>query len=255
MSRSGIDSRRPGARQNHGRILRRPAATSGPGTPLTIFGGPSVVLQWVRGDLGVTGATNASAWADQSGNVAGFTSATGPAINASDGTLAGLQTLTGDGIAHIMTSALNRPAPGPGTETTIILVMKQEGWLGGACFCGGGNAQLTVRQGGVTPQINQNNGLVVNTSGGAGLGVWVRIWASFTGVGNDMLKVGASAVAGPANAGANDPGPMSIFARSSSQFSNVTMFEFLTIAGVPSASSMNAYDSYLSTLTGGIPLI
>ncbi len=243
-------SRRSGARHNRGRGTNGGGGLVNVGTPLTSVGGAPVVLMWLRSDLGtVTGAS----WTDNSGNAVDAAQATG----ASQPTVAvdpvlGVPVVTGDGVAHHMTFTLDRPVPGPGTETTVIAVIKQNAWVGGAALYGFGNAIVSAVQGTGSPGISMRNTTSVNNSMGAPLNSWARMRQSFTGSTSDVNKVGAAAAVTGASAGVTDPGATgTLFARTSAaSFCSVSYYEFIILAGVPTPTQLGQYDNYLNRQLG-----
>lgn len=243
--------------QTMGRMSRRTGLVSRapgdpPGDPLEIFGAANV-LCWLRGDSCPDSGT-ASVWNDLSGNAVDFVQATAaaqPTITDIDATLNDLKTLTGDGTDDIMAATLDRPDPSV-EPTTFISVIKQVTWTSGDSIYGAGNAIMALRQGGASPQLNMANGSAVNTSGGAALGTWVRTMQQFTGSTSDLNKVGAAAAVTGASAGTTNPGAtMSLFARSSANFANVAIFEWIALRIVPSALQVGLYDGYITALTAG----
>lgn len=240
-----------------GRMSRRTGLVSRapgdpPDNPLEIFGAANVLL-WVRADIGSPDAGN---WPDQSGNGRDFSQGTAlnqPTYTANDATLNNLPTFTGDGANSFMTATLDRPAPGPGTETTVISVAKQITWTGGAHLYGPGNQTMAAVQGGASPGIVMRNTTSVLGSNGAPLGSWARLMQQFTGSASDLNKIGSAAAVTGASAGTTNPGATwTIFGRTAgSSLCNVAYFEYIVLAGVPTALQNGLYDGYITALTGG----
>ncbi len=248
MNRSGIDSRRLGARQNRGRITRR-AGSSVADTEALIFGAMEL---FVRADLG---SVSGAAWPDQSGNARDFSQPTGasqPVYTASDPTLNGLPSLAGDG-TKFMTATLDRPAPGLGTETSVISVVKQTGWVGAAHLYGAGNQTMAAVQGGASPGIVMRNPTSVLGSSGATINSWVVIAQVFSGSVDDMNWTGSAVVVTGASAGTTDPGATwTIMGRTAgSSLCQVSYFSHIVVAGRITQSQVNRYKNMMAALTGG----
>lgn len=213
------------------RFNRRGIGASGGASvsPLTLF--PGNVLQWCRGDRGITIATGVSLWADQSGNGHDYAQAAGsaqPAYNATG--LNGRGTLLFDGSNDLLTNAtLNLPAPGT-TPTTIILVAKQVSWTAGDRIWGGtADNGCMLSQNTVTPQIRQSNGANVNANSAGTIGSWFRILGAFGNSTADRCKVGATNVTG-GNALNTDPAAgRSLGASTGAAFSNVEIAELIVL--------------------------
>ncbi len=235
--------------------IRRSAGAPPTLDPIVIFGAAAVQL-WVRGDLG---SPNAGSWPDQSGNGRDFSQGTAlnqPTYTANDATLNNLPTFTGDGANSFMTATLDRPAPGSGTETTVISVAKQITWTGGAHLYGPGNQTMAAVQGGASPGIVMRNPTSVLGSNGAPLGSWARLMQQFTGSASDLNKVGSAAAVTGVTAGTTNPGATwTIFGRTAgSGLCNVAYFEYIVLAGVPTALQVGLYDGYIEALTAGVVL-
>jgi hypothetical protein len=234
--------RRPGARFNRGRISVSGGAAAAD-DPLTILA--ANLLQWHRGDLGITLGTGVSAWADQSGNGWHSTQGTGsaqPTYTASDATLDNQATLTGDGSNDQLVSSLTADiSVGPLYFRGII---KQNAWTGADGIVAGTGTNIPrLAQTPITPFIRQAAVSNVNSNDTAVIGNWFRFEALWSATpGSSYLKIGS------VNVQTGDPGTGTRTA--SLLFAYAGLYGAIAIAEViyaniaPSAGQRAALDSY-----------
>lgn len=195
-------NRRPGARNNRGRI---PDGVAPATTPLTILGSANV-LQWCRADLGVTIATGVSAWADQSSagkNYSQGTAAAQPAWSATAGPNS-QAAITFDAVDDFLEAAgLTLPAPLT-TPTYIDIILKQVAYdatgtdhLIGGATAATGYLEMSVIQFNVDPMLRMRNSAgTANPNSGLAVGTWGRLAVGFTGSTSDFLRLIATNATG-----------------------------------------------------------
>lgn len=132
-----------------------------------------------RMGVGLTGTTNASAWANQIGTAGPLLQASGaaqPAIQA-DGSL------LFDGVDDRMTAVFTLDQP-----VTLYLVFKQITWSSNDYFCDGVVAQQAIRQAGTGTTIAQVGSLPGASDATFGLDVYGVITSVYNGA-SSILKV------------------------------------------------------------------
>ena len=228
------------------------------GTPLSILGGPSTVLQWVRSDLGITlNGSTVSAWADQSGNGNDYsqgTAAKQPTYNATGGANNTPYLLFDGTDDELIDSGLNLPAPGT-TPTYIWAVIYQVIWTLNRVVLGhnvtdGVNDHL-VFQSAATPNISLNNATTAEENAGLAVVTWGRLEAGFTNSTSDFLKLIATNVTGT-NAGNNASTGRRIAksANTGLGFGNLRVAELLYANRIPSAAERTSLDAYCTARYG-----
>jgi hypothetical protein len=199
-------------------------------TPLTVYGAD--LHQWHRGDI-VTLATGVSSWTDLSGkgnhSVQADTTKQ-PAYSASDATLGGRPTVTGDGVNDVLAAAAlttNLVTD----DFYIAFIFKPIAWvLGGAISGGAGTGQPRLVQNSSTPIMQMSASTAnVNTNSAATIGTWVRgecFWSATAGV--SYLKLGATEVK-TGNPGPTGSRTSSLIFQSTGACINAAMAEWFVV--------------------------
>lgn len=217
-------------------------------TPLTIITSVSVV-QWIRGDLGITLATGVSAWADQSGNSHHFAQATGnqqPLYTAADATLNNRPTVTGDGANDVLT---NGTLPN-GAGLWMSGLIKMVTWVASTATWGGLAGDICdLLPSGVSPTLSQFNGSFANANGGLPVGSWGRVEANYANTAAAYLKLRSTNVGGAA-VGAGSGTGCSIFASAGVAFANHAIAERIVCSGLPTPGEITALDAYYTARYG-----
>lgn len=233
--------------------MRRPVrssqkpASGGGVSPLSIFLSTPPVAWW-RGDLGATNvAGSCTALADQSGGGKNLTPLVGgPVITAADATLNNKQTL---GFGTNL--SLRNAAFAISTPFYYVGVVKPLTWNNTVVIFGDTlNANRgQVAYAGGSPNMFQNNGTFVNGAAST-LGTWQRIRSSYTNSVADSLKVGSGAPTTGSNALNNSPGTLGFNGDAGSPGAGTfQMWEWVVLAGTPTAGELAAYDAYVTALT------
>ncbi len=243
--RSFAFNRRPGARNNRGRILEG----GNNGNPLTIIKSVTV-LQWVRADLGITIGTGVSAWADQSGNGHHFAQGTAgrqPAYTAVDATLNNQPTVTA--IAASSQELVNSTMPqADGTWSSGII---KETSRNNAAVWGAPTGQPEtgdVYDSGGTGNLTQFSGLSVNAVFLA-LNTWARVEArqSTTAA---YLKVAGVANSASGSSGTNTCTGTALFSTVGIAYWQGPIAERVVCSGKPTAPEIAALDAYYTARYG-----
>jgi hypothetical protein len=212
------------------------------------------ILQWVRGDQGISESSGRiSAWNDISGNGLHYSQGTGGAQPLYDATGGpnGLPIVRVDSNARFMTSALNLAEPGT-TATTIWMVARQIGWVLGWRLCdgGGGGATHIIRQGATaTPDLNQFNASHVNTNSALTINSWGRVEAYFSNSTGDYLKALSTSVTG-ASAGNSSSTGRSIGSGSGTSSAVFDIAELIYINRALTAGEKTQLDAYCTARYG-----
>lgn len=244
--RSFAFNRRPGARNNRGRV---PSSVATAATPLTIITSVPVRL-WLRADLSVTIATGVSNWVDQSSNAYAFAQATGgaqPTRNAADATLNNQATITGDGTDDALVNA------GTGTVGASYWrcsVLKVNTWTLNkwvmASALGSGCGLLLA---GSSPNVylGQNGTFVTNA--GPTVGTWKRYAEQQSNATTDRLQIGSVVATGSALGRTAATNGLTLFAQAGSggAYSAATFAEIIQTDGIPTPTEQTNIDTYLST--------
>jgi hypothetical protein len=246
--RSFAFNRIPGPRNSRGRIPESVANVSAPATPLTII--TSVpVLQWIRADLGITLATGVSAWADQSGNGHHFTQGTGssqPLYNASDFTLNGRPSVTGDGVDDML---LNGTMPN-GTPNWMSGMAKVINW-GALRMLWGSNAApecTDLYMASSSPNLALYNGnLLTNLNDGLPVGTWGRIETHFINSPACYLKLRNKTISTASAGGLTSTG-CALFSSTGSLNANAAFAERIVCGGKPNPGELSLLEAYYVNL-------
>jgi hypothetical protein len=219
-------------------------------TPLTIISSVTV-LQWVRGDLGITLATGVSAWADQSGNSNNFAQATGsaqPTYSASDATINNQATLTASAASsqQLVNTTLALASPiwisGIGKETS----------RGNSALWGSrsGVAETSdVFDSGGTGILHAYSGIDISYGLPIPLNKWNRFEVLYsTSVG--YIKMGSLASAASLNLGSNAGVGAAIFSTTGGAFWNGSIAERVVCSNKPTAAEITALDNYFVSRYG-----
>ena len=248
LERSFAFNRRPGARNNRGRIPAQPVSSGpAPTTPLTIFGANTT--QWIRSDLGVSlNGSTVSNWADQSGNGNHYTQASAPlqpAYSASDATLNNLPTVTGDGVDDLMASALSLAAPGT-TKVWIWSVLKQVSWTANDRLLGGDTVEgMLLYQLTASPNIRQFDGSNGNQLTALAVGSWGAVAAYYDGAATSSIQLNDNVPVSGTTPGNTACTGRRIFAGITAATGNVALAELAIITGItPSAGQLSQMSGY-----------
>lgn len=243
--------RRPGARNNRGRVGAKGGAGSppAPSTPVTIISS-TTINAWLRTDVGVTGGATASAWADQGAAhndyLQGGAPSIQPTVNA--GGPNSFQYLTFDGADDYMTSTFT-----PGATGFLWMVIRRNSadatsrYLYNASSSGSNRFSLNQNS---APAIRMLNTTAANTTNMA-TATWMLVWASFTNSVADELKVGSAAATTGANAGGTGGlgGSWLGCAGNLTGFMGFDILELLICAAKP--TEIAALTSYVTTTWAG----
>jgi len=210
------------------------------------------VLQYLRGDLGITQSTgNITGWADQSGNGADVTTAGSSTQIGTVGTgLNGHASVIADGVNHGGQYSLDLPAPGT-TPTFLWIVWRQ---LSNA---GASPSWLSSDDGGACAvQVNVTNDLYMNNSIAIGPitttnNTWTRLEAAFSNSAGNRLKLGSATATG--SAGNTDPGATrGIFSRPTGfNRLNAEMLVHIVLNNIPSQPTLDAASAAVTSYYGG----
>lgn len=213
-------------------------------TPLTII--KSVpVLQWIRGDLGITLATGVSAWADQSGNAHHFTQATGgaqPLYTAADATLNNRPSITADGVNDTL---LNSTMPN-GDGNWVSGIVKVVTWTTNRCLWGSNAApetgDLLTYIG--TPSLALYNGTgAVIVNAGLPVNTWGRAEMYGVNTAAGYLKLRSTTVAGAVGGSTTSTG-CALFSTIGIAFGNDAIAERVVCSGKPTANEISELEAY-----------
>ncbi len=213
-------------------------------TPLTII--KSVpVLQWVRGDLGITLATGVSAWADQSGNNHNFAQATGakqPVYNPSDSGLNFQPTLSATAVNS--TELVNTTLP-LGQNLWISGIGKETSYANAALWGSrSGQPETTdLYDAAGAGNVSIYSGTAVNSGIILPLNTWQRMEALYSTTAA-YIKVGGRLTGGALNSGTNTATGASIFSTTGAAFWNGAIAERIVTQGKPSPAEIAALDNY-----------
>lgn len=222
-------------------------ANQGPTGPLDV-----AAYMWLRSDVVLQANTNGlvSTWVDQSnrGNhVPAPTAASQPIWNASDATLGGLPTVTGNGVNHwLETRAFVGGAP-----LWLWIIYKQNNISGAApgLFTSGFGLQSNI--GGNFTLLT--NGGTQAPAVAAVVGQWQRAIVSFNTSGVDTLLVG-SATQSYASTGQRYSAATSLFGNpGGGNKISATVAEVLLTSGPPNLANITAIEAYGVARYGGGP--
>jgi hypothetical protein len=224
---------------------------AGAGTPLSLI--TSVpVIQWVRGDLGVTQAGTVSQWDDQTTNAYHFTQATSgkrPVYTATDATLGNLPTITGDGTDDTLDNA----AMPNGSSNWFSGIVKVITWTASKAVWGkntGGTECGLLYMASGSPSLALYNGnAVINLNGGLPVGTWGRVETHLINSAACYLKLRSTVVTG-ASAGALSATGCALFSSGGAAFGNVAIAERVVCSGKPTAPEIAALDAYYTARYG-----
>lgn len=227
------------------RYCRRIPAAGGGAlvTPLTIITSVTV-LQWIRGDLGVTLGTGLAAIGDQSGNSHHFAQGTGaaqPPYTATDATLNNRPSFAGDGSNDTLLNSTI--ANGNGIWSSGIV--KTVSWTTNRCLYGSNAAPecgdlLTITG---TPSLGIYNGAAtVNVNNGLPVGTWGRAELHNNGA-SSYLKLRSTLFSG-GNPGATSSVGCALFSTIGVAFGNFALAERVVCSGKPTAPEIAALDAY-----------
>lgn len=250
--RSFAFNRRPGERNNRGRI---PIVTGGsaPVTPATIFGAD--LLQWVRSDQGVSAPGGfVSQWNDLSGNGLHYTQGVGiqqPAYNATGGPNS-QPYIACDGTDDGLASSLNLPAPGT-TPTFRWAVCRQQTWNAFDMLFGNfTNATPSFRLlsfPAVSPNVCQNPGNV-NANASMAPATWFRVEQAYQNTIADWNKVGPDKQTGASAGNTAGDGTMNIALTNTGTNAEVWICELFYLKVIPSPAQLAALDTYCTNRYG-----
>ena len=195
---------------------------------------------WYRFGAGITVATGVSVWADQSGksgrNLLQATGANQPALQ-SDGSI------LFDGIAHFLKTAaftLNQP-------NTVYLRFRQVTWTNNDKITDGVSGSSLIFQGGGSPQIFLNAGVVNNGDGNLAVNTYGSVAAVFNGA-SSVIQVNTNAPTST-NAGTNNAGGFTLGAASNGTApGNIQVKEVIIYSAAHDATTRATIIAYLSTL-------
>lgn len=247
LRRSFAFNRRPGARNNRGRVPATAPSASAPSTPVTIMGANCIA--WWRADLGNTIATDGN-WVDQVGGLVLAQGVAGsrPAQSASGGPNS-TASMTFDGVDDALTVSLVRAAPGT-TPHVIWFIFRQDSWTLNEQLFSDGNASVAFRviQSATTPALRIGDGgtdAANNTA--AAIASWFRGQAYFSNSTSDELLIGPTAV-NPAASVGNNAGTVFQVGRNlgGTTFSNFSLCEVGLFNVKPSAGQKTSLDNYTS---------
>lgn len=236
-----------GGRRSHTRSL---VGGGGGGTPLTIISSVPV-LQWIRGDLGITQVTGVSAWNDQSTNAYHFTQGTGskqPLYTAVDATLNNQATVTGDGTDD----ALDNAAMPNGSSNWFSGIIKVITWSAGRAVWGKNSVapecgNLYMATG--SPSLALYNGNPVSDlNGGLPVGTWGRAEMHLINSAAAYLKLRTTVVTG--DAGGLSATGCSLFAAGGGTFGAAAIAERVVCPGKPTQPEIDALDAYYTARYG-----
>lgn len=207
---------------------------------------------WLRADLGITVATGASDWADQSGfgrNMAQAVGTAQPAVTTS-AAFNNQAVLVFDGLNDIMTTAFPFPAAGT-TPCFIWYFMSQQSWVNGRNLSAGATpASHHLFQNTPSPNVSQYNGAITNNTLWA-LNSIARIENYFSHSAADFLKVAATATNSGVSAGNTAPATQFSVGGTGASFGACTIAEVAIWFGLPTVAERNALDAYALARYGG----
>lgn len=239
-----------GGRMSGRRLVAASVAIAAPVTPLTIFTSGGAPVLWLRGDLGMNGATTITSWNDQSASGHNMTPLVqGPGVAAADATLGGLPTVllsTGTALSTAMALA---------PIFSYRAVVKLKTWFNTGMIIGDPAVlRGAVTMAGTTPDIYLNNTSYTDNVTPA-VGTWYRLRADFTNSVSDLLRLGPLIGTG-VNAGASAPTQLGLNASGGlPQLSESYYWELVVLPYRPTGAEDAAFDAYVSAKTGGIPLL
>ncbi len=207
--------------------------------PIQIFGS---VVMWVNAGL----QASSSQVIDQAQGIS-FSGSGGISYGATGPN--GLPIWTGNGTDGIFSGSLNLPDPSV-TPSWVFGVWRQNSFTAGDALYGSGSQTLSLVQSGTTA-LAQRNTTVANPNSGAGMGTWFFSYQSFTGSASDQNLVGNTLASGD-NAGSTDPGgTFSFLARTSANFSDVSLYELGILNFVPNSEMLRLYKQRIRVLSQG----
>ncbi len=237
-------NRRPGPRNNRGRVDTQKLATGGAPPSFSPADIASVTRYfWFRSDLGISaGGGTVSAWADQYALNDAAQASTGsqPTYTASNPAAGNLPTVDLDGVDDfMMVATLDLPIPTVGTPVWFWLVFSQVSWVSTRVLLrsstSGATAAIMIQQNTAAPGIAQFNGSTANLNNGAPIGTYVRGTVLFTNTAADRILLAGTATTGAASG--NRDAAAGNFALGASSVgglaSNVSLLEAICLAGEP----------------------
>lgn len=210
------------------------------------------ILQWVRGDLGITQATGVSAWNDQTANAYHFTQGTGskqPLYTAVDATLNNQATVTGDGTDD----SLDNAAMPNGSSNWFSGIVKVNTWNSSRAVwgknTGGTECGLFYMASGSPSLALYNGNAVINLNGGLPTATWGRIEGHLINSAACYLKLRSTLVTG-ASAGALSATGCALFSSGGTAFGAVSIAERIVCSGKPTPGEIAAIDAYYTARYG-----
>lgn len=225
--------------------VSRTPVISAPNQLNALLADGNTVADWVQA-IGLTGSTNATAWADRLNGVslAGHGTGGGPTIGA-DGSL------TFNGTDQYMRASFALVQP-----ETIYLVLKQIAWSDNAYIFDGvpaNRGEMMQITGGASPQISicSNGGInIVGPNSNLAVGAWGVVIAQFNGA-TSLLQVDSNtAVTG--NAGAGNLGGFTIGTDGGgpSQYANIAVKRIILRSVADDAAKILAIQTQLKATYG-----
>jgi len=239
----------------------KPLTLAPPTSVQEVIPAANIVAGW---DAAVTtnDGTSVSEMFDVSGNGFALTQATAgfqPLIQPAGGPN-GNPSVLFDGVDDFLfNAALNLPAPGT-TPTYLWVIMRQVSWGPAPDFNtfteSSGTGGIDFYQTGVTPQLQQYNGIDANSTVGAPVGVYKRIAVLFTNSTSDYIQAGSSQSTG-VNSGNLDSGPgITVGAGFDGTYGwmNVELCEFWIFNAEPTALQKTQLNAYAASRYGATVL-